>query len=69
MTDYEEKEKEIGGAVRHNTFIRRHKHKMMAQKVPRMRRLVYRMDIRIAKGILLKSKEDKVRDSKMFIVQ
>jgi hypothetical protein len=34
-----------------------------------MRRLVYRMDIRIAKGILLKSKEDKVTDSKVFIVQ
>jgi hypothetical protein len=69
MTDYEEREKEIGGAVRHNIFIRRHKHKITAQKVPRLRRLVYRVDIRITKGIMLKSKEDKGIDSKMLIAR
>lgn len=55
--------------MRHNTFIRRHKHKITAQKVPRLRRLVYRVDIRKTKGIMLKRKEDKVTDSKMLIVQ
>jgi len=59
----------MGSAVRYNTFIRRHKHKITAQKVPKLRRLVYRVDIRKTKAIALKSKEDKVKDSKMLIMQ
>ena len=45
--------------MRHNMFIRRHKHKITAQKVPRLRRLVYHVDIRETKGRMLTVKKIK----------
>jgi len=47
----------MGVAVRNNMFIRRHEHKITAQKVPTLRRLVYHVDIRKTKGIILKVKK------------